>query len=121
MSRGPRRRPPPPEELELAERGHARRVGSAITSYLEERGFASIARFGEVQSRWVDAVGADVAGHCSPLRLDAGALVVEVDHQTWAAELELRSNALLAALAREVGHPVATMLKVRVRRSRDVE
>ena len=46
--------------------------------------------------RWDDIVGANIAAHVQPLRLDEGVLVVEVTDPAWATQVRLLSDACAA-------------------------
>ena len=52
---------------------------------------------GGVFGRWEEAVGAQVAAHARPVRLDGGVLVVEVDEPAWATQITLLSNTIRSA------------------------
>lgn len=52
----------------------------------------------QAQTVWPAAVGAQIAAHCEPAFERAGTLTVICDSSVWAAELEMRSGDLLAAL-----------------------
>ena len=44
-------------------------------------------QIGGVFGRWDDAVGANVAAHVRPVRLDNGVLTVEADEPAWATQV----------------------------------
>jgi predicted nucleic acid-binding Zn ribbon protein len=67
--------------------------------------------------RWEELVGASVAEHVRPVRLDAGTLVVSADHPAWATQLRHLAPEILervAAVCRSGGAPVR--LEIRVHR-----
>ena len=70
---------------------------------------------GGVFGRWEEAVGAQVAAHVRPVRLDAGVLVVEVDEPAWATQITLLSNTIRERLATVTGVDV-DRVEVRVHR-----
>jgi predicted nucleic acid-binding Zn ribbon protein len=72
---------------------------------------------GGVFGRWEEAVGAQVAVHARPVRLDGGVLVVEVDEPAWATQITLLSNTIRERLATVTGVEV-TRVDVRVYRPR---
>jgi predicted nucleic acid-binding Zn ribbon protein len=70
---------------------------------------------GGVFGRWEEAVGAAVALHVQPVKLDGTTLVVEVDDPAWATQLRFFEATLKARLA-EVAGAVIETVDVRVRR-----
>lgn len=75
------------------------------------------AAIGGVFGRWEEAVGALVAEHARPVRLDGTRLVVEVDDPAWATQLRFLETDLRARLA-EVAGATIDHFDVRVGRSR---
>jgi len=76
---------------------------------------ATIASMGGGFGRWEDAVGAAVAAHVQPVRLDGARLIVEVDDPAWATQLRFLEATLKERLAAIAGARVET-IDVRVRR-----
>lgn len=72
---------------------------------------------GGVFGRWDELVGAHVAAHVRPVRLDRGVLVVEVDDPAWATQVTLLSGDMRRRLLDGVGVEVSD-IQVRVHRSR---
>lgn len=70
---------------------------------------------GTVFSRWEQIVGASVAEHVRPLRIDDDKIVVGVDHPAWVTQMRHLESHLLERL-REVcaGHASPTRLEVHV-------
>jgi predicted nucleic acid-binding Zn ribbon protein len=64
---------------------------------------------GGVFARWDDIVGANIAAHVRPLRLDEGVLVVEVTDPAWATQVRLLSDRLRGRLSEVVGVDVHTV------------
>lgn len=81
------------------------------------RGGASRAEVGGVFGRWEKAVGAAVAANVRPVRLEQGALLVEVDDPAWATQVRLLSDQLRARLLEVTGVSVERV-DVRVARAR---
>jgi Dna[CI] antecedent, DciA len=69
-------------------------------------------------SRWLDAVGATVAAHASPVRIDGTRLVVVVDDPAWATQLRYLDAELRARLERVLGPGAVQTIDVVVRRER---
>lgn len=69
-----------------------------------------------VFGRWDEAVGAAVARHAQPIKVERGRLLVEVDEPGWATQLRFLEHDIVERL-RDVGVDEVTGLDVRVRRS----
>ncbi|MGH9069568.1 MAG: DciA family protein [Acidimicrobiales bacterium] len=67
-----------------------------------------------VFASWDDLVGAALAAHARPLSIRDGALVVVVDHPSWATEVRWLGPELLARLTEAAGEQVAGRIEVRV-------
>jgi predicted nucleic acid-binding Zn ribbon protein len=70
---------------------------------------------GGVFGRWEEAVGAAVAAHVQPVKLDGRTLVVEVDDPAWATQLRFLEATVRRRLAEVAGAEVDTV-EIRVRR-----
>lgn len=70
---------------------------------------------GGLFGRWDEAVGAQVAGHVTPLKLDQGVLVVEVDDPTWATQVKFLTPMITERL-REIAGVTVDRIDVRVER-----
>ena len=53
--------------------------------------------------RWPEAVGAQVAEHVRPLKLDEGMLVVEVDDPAWATQVKFLTPTIIERLRAVAG------------------
>lgn len=78
---------------------------------------ATSAAMGGVFGRWEEAVGAAVAAHVQPVKLDGSVLVVEVDDPAWATQIRFLEATLRERL-REVAGASVERLEVRVSRRR---
>ena len=56
---------------------------------------------GGVFGKWDDAVGAQIAGHVRPVRLDQGTLLVEADTATWATQVKFLADTIITRLREE--------------------
>jgi predicted nucleic acid-binding Zn ribbon protein len=74
----------------------------------------SAAAIGGVFGRWEEAVGAAVARHVQPVKLDGTRLIVEVDDSAWATQLRFLEATMRARL-REVAGAEVDSIDVRVR------
>jgi predicted nucleic acid-binding Zn ribbon protein len=70
-----------------------------------------------VMAAWPEAVGAAVAAHVQPRRLQDGVLLVEVDAPVWATQLRYLEEDVLRRLGRKVRPGVVKSIRPVVRRS----
>ncbi len=77
---------------------------------------ASAASLGGVFGRWEQAVGAAVAAHVQPVKLDGTTLVVLVDDPAWATQLKFLESTLRERLLEVAGARIER-IDVRVGRS----
>ncbi len=80
------------------------------------RGGATDARsMGSLFSRWIDAVGQQVADHARPVTLDGDRLLVEVDEPAWATQLRFLEAEVIERLRSVAGLRVSRF-DIRVKR-----
>jgi predicted nucleic acid-binding Zn ribbon protein len=77
-------------------------VGSLLRDWVNERGVDVDVAIARVLGCWGDVVGAEVAAHCAPDRLDAGVLHVIAESTAWATQLRLLGSQLLDRIRAEV-------------------
>lgn len=68
-----------------------------------------------VFGRWDDAVGAQIAAHVTPVKLDEGVLLVEVDDPAWATQVKFLATTITERLIEVAGVRVER-IEVRVER-----
>jgi predicted nucleic acid-binding Zn ribbon protein len=68
-----------------------------------------------VFTRWDDVVGAELAAHLRPVRLQNSVLVIGVDHPTWATRARMESAQIIARV-RELGDTTIERIEVVVQR-----
>jgi predicted nucleic acid-binding Zn ribbon protein len=68
---------------------------------------------GGVFGKWDDAVGAQIAAHVRPIKLDQGTLLVEADTSTWATQVKFLTDTIISRL-REEARVEITGVDVRV-------
>ena len=105
MGPGPHEREEGPRSLEASLDAVTRRLGLKDSKGL-----------GRLFARWPEIVGAAMADHVQPIRLDNEALVVSVDHPAWATQVRHLGDDLLDRVAEETGAARPNRLEVRVRR-----
>jgi predicted nucleic acid-binding Zn ribbon protein len=70
---------------------------------------------GGLFGRWDEAVGEQVAQHVTPVKLDEGILVVEVDDPAWATQVKFLGQMITERL-KEVADVDVERIEVRVER-----
>jgi predicted nucleic acid-binding Zn ribbon protein len=87
-------------------------LASVLSRLVKARGWQRPTAEGTVFGAWERVVGADVASHCRPVKLEAGELTVEAESTAWATQLRLLAGKLLGRIAGEVGNGVVTKLHI---------
>ena len=88
-------------------------LNTAIAGLLSDQGWQAAAAVGSVFGRWPQIVGADLATHTRPERLDGGELVVIADSTAWATQVRLLAGTLIRRVNSELGAGTVTRVKVR--------
>jgi predicted nucleic acid-binding Zn ribbon protein len=83
-------------------------LGRLVKTRGWERPAAEATVFGE----WERVVGADVAAHCRPIKLEDGELTVEAESTAWATQLRGLVAKLLVRIGNEVGKGVVARLHI---------
>jgi predicted nucleic acid-binding Zn ribbon protein len=86
--------------------------GAVLERLVKQRGWQRPTAEATVFGEWERVVGADVAAHCRPLKLEDGELTVEAESTAWATQLRMLAAKLLARIAGEVGHNVVKKLHI---------
>jgi predicted nucleic acid-binding Zn ribbon protein len=86
--------------------------GAVLERLMKQRGWQKPAAEATVFGAWEKVVGADIAKHSRPIKLDAGVLTVEAESTAWATQLRMLAGNLLKIIAKEVGHNVVTKLNI---------
>ena len=86
--------------------------GAILGRLVKTRGWQRPAAEARVFGSWDAVVGAEVAAHCRPVRLEGGELTVEAESTAWATQLRMLSGKLIAQIARAVGHNVVVRLNI---------
>ena len=71
---------------------------------------------GRLFTGWSEIVGAAMAEHVQPVRMDTTALVVTVDHPAWATQVRRLGDTLLDRASTYAGVRRPARLEVRVQR-----
>jgi predicted nucleic acid-binding Zn ribbon protein len=86
--------------------------GVLLNKLVKARGWQKPAAEARVFGEWEKVVGADVAAHCHPVKLEDGELTVEAESTAWATQLRLLAAKLLVRIAGEVGNGVVKRLHI---------
>jgi predicted nucleic acid-binding Zn ribbon protein len=87
-------------------------LGAVLDRLVKARGWQKPAAEATVFGSWEKVVGADIASHCRPVKLEGGELTVEAESTAWATQLRLLAGKVLASIAAEVGGSVVTKLRI---------
>jgi len=93
-----------------------RPIDASIEAVSRRMGLKDARGLGRLFALWKDIVGPVMSEHVRPVRLDAGVLVVAVDHPAWATQVRRLGDDLLDRVAAEAGVARPTRLEVRVQR-----
>lgn len=112
----PRRRRTPPAEQTWSGAGpdgrDPARIGDSVGELVSDRDWTKPLRAAGILSRWETIVGADIAAHCRPERLEAGVLTCVAESTGWATQLRLLAPRLLERIGADLGPGVVTQLRV---------
>jgi predicted nucleic acid-binding Zn ribbon protein len=88
-------------------------LGTAIQGLLNDQGWQAAAAVGSVFGRWPEIVGAEMAAHTRPDRLDGDELVVIADSTAWATQVRWLAKDLIRTLNAELGSGIVSKVKIR--------
>ncbi len=88
-------------------------LGTAIQGLLNDQGWQAAAAVGSVFGRWPEIVGAEMAAHTKPDRLDGDELVVIADSTAWATQVRWLAKDLIRTLNAELGSGTVSTVKIR--------
>lgn len=86
--------------------------GAVLGKLMKARGWERPAAEARLFGQWEQVVGADVAGHCRPVKLEGGQLTLEASSTAWATQLRLLAASLVKKIAAEVGHNMVSSIRV---------
>jgi predicted nucleic acid-binding Zn ribbon protein len=89
-------------------------IGKLIQKVLGDLGLDEPARVVRVAERWEEAVGREIADHCTPISLRGGVLEARVESSVWSQQLQPRRPEMLAGLRRVFGDEAPTNVRFRV-------
>jgi predicted nucleic acid-binding Zn ribbon protein len=86
---------------------------AALGGLLRDQGWQTQAAVGSVFGRWPEIVGAEMAAHTKPDRLDGDELVVIADSTAWATQVRWLARDLIRTLNAELGSGTIAAVKIR--------
>ncbi|MER7005220.1 DciA family protein [Dactylosporangium sp. NPDC000555] len=87
-------------------------LGTVLERLVKQRGWSRPTAEARIFGEWARVVGADIAAHSRPLKLEDGELTIEAESTAWATQLRMLAARLLAGIAREIGHNVVKRLHI---------
>jgi predicted nucleic acid-binding Zn ribbon protein len=93
-----------------------RPLATSLDEVSRKLGMKDARGLGNLFAHWEDLVGPAIASHVKPIRLDAEALVVTVDHPAWATQVRQLGEELLDRVEAEIGVARPLRVEIRVRR-----
>lgn len=91
------------------------RLADELDSLLRRLGSESTTVVASVFSNWHELVGDTVAQHASPIKLESGRLLVEVDEPAWATQMHFLESEIIRKLSASTGNTI-NGIDVRVKR-----
>jgi len=88
------------------------RFGRIVSHVAAQRGWSPRLTDASVLGRWPQIAGPEIAGHCTPVSLRDGELVLRAESTAWATQLRQLQRQLLATLAAAVGDGVVRRITV---------
>ncbi len=87
-------------------------LSAVLAKLVKARGWQKPAAEARIFGTWPAVVGADLATHCRPVKLENGELTIEAESTAWATQLRLLAGTLLPRIAGEVGRDVVKTLNI---------
>ena len=87
-------------------------LGDALDRLIDERGWSGDAAGGDLQARWPEIVGAELADHVAIERIDDGTLVLRAESTTWMNAATLFIPTMQTAIDDAIGVGVITQIKI---------
>lgn len=100
---------------ETPENGQESRLSDELDALLRKLGSESSTVVAGIFSNWDQLVGDTVAQHVSPIKLESGRLLVEVDEPAWATQMRFLESEIISKLSTSTGNTI-NGIDVRVKR-----
>ncbi len=86
--------------------------GELLAKLIKARGWQRPAAEARIFGSWEALVGADLASHCRPVKLEDGELTIEAESTAWATQLRGLAGRLLTRVGTEIGRDVVRRIHV---------
>lgn len=100
---------------ETPENSQESRLSDELDVLLRKLGSESSTVVAGIFSNWDQLVGETVAQHASPIKLELGRLLVEVDEPAWATQMRFLESEIISKLSTSTGNTI-NGIDVRVKR-----
>jgi predicted nucleic acid-binding Zn ribbon protein len=87
-------------------------LAASVEDLVRDRKWEDTLREAGIPARWPELVGAEIADHCRPDRLDRGELTCIAESTAWATQIRLLAPTILTRLRAELGPGVVVKLRV---------
>jgi len=91
-------------------------LASALDALLDRLGADTASAISGVFGEWAQIVGEQVAKHVTPIKLERGRLIVEVDDPSWATQMRFLESQLIEKIHVATSSTI-TAIEVRVKRN----
>lgn len=92
-------------------------LGEEVNRLLQRLGSPNIDTVSGVFGLWKELVGEQVAQHVSPIKLDRGRLLIEVDDPAWSTHMKFLERDICTTLSRHTGITISG-IDIRVKSGR---
>jgi predicted nucleic acid-binding Zn ribbon protein len=88
------------------------RFSAVLARLVKARGWERPAAEATLFGEWERVVGAEIADHCRPVKLENRELTLEASSTAWATQLRLLAGSIVKKIAEQVGHDVVTRVRI---------
>ena len=103
-------------EKDISTNNTSSSLASALDALLDRLGAESTTAITGVFGEWSKIVGEQVAQHVTPIKLERGRLIVEIDDPSWATQMRFLEPQLIEKLNAATTSTI-TAIEVRVKRN----
>jgi predicted nucleic acid-binding Zn ribbon protein len=101
---------------DISDNDSGSRLAEELDALLQRLGSESTMVVAGVFGNWSELVGDTVAQHASPIKLESGRLLVEVDEPAWATQMRFLESEIIKKLSASTGNTI-NGIDVRVKRN----
>ncbi len=88
-------------------------LSATLRSWVGTAGTTADLKRATLFAGWEKIVGAEIADHCSPVKLVDGELLLQAESTAWATQIRMLSPQLLRLINAEIGNRTVTRIKAR--------